>query len=123
MTLQRRLLLLIALVAPLIWALAAAGTWWRARHEIAELYDTEMVRLARQVLELLPRSVDAAAPAPGAASPSGEPGGDAELRTLSVAAWIGELRVLSDSDGTLLPRHEGADGFLDTVLDGAAWRV
>lgn len=128
MTLQRRLLLTIALVAPLVWATAATGTWWRARHEIGELYDTEMVRLARQVLALLPPG---GAPANGAvadaatatAPPGGEPGGEAELRTLSVAAWVGMRRVLSDAEGTLLPWHDGADGFVDTMLDGGAWRV
>ena len=123
MTLQRRLLLLIALVAPLVWAAAGAGAWWRAQHEIAELYDTEMVRLARQVLALLPTTTEAAQRAAGLPPTAGEPGGEAELRTLSVAAWIGGQRVLSDAEGASLPWRDGDDGFLDASLDGAAWRL
>ena len=93
MTLQRRLLLLILAIAPVIWAVAAAGAWWSAQHEIDELYDTELDRFARQVLAVLPPTLDAADRAALSPQPAGERRGEAELHTLSVSAWIGERRV------------------------------
>jgi two-component system sensor histidine kinase QseC len=122
-TLQRRLLLMIVLVAPLVWAAAAAGAWWRAQHEIDELYDTELVRLARQVLALLPPTMEAADRAARSPQPPRDPGGAAELRTLSVSVWIGERRVMSDTEGAALPWRAGGDGFVDLQVDGAPWRV
>jgi len=123
MTLQRRLLLLILAIAPVIWAVAAAGAWWSAQHEIDELYDTELVRFARQVLAVLPPTLDAADRAALSPQPAGERRGEAELHTLSVSAWIGERRVMSDTEGATLPRRDGEDGFADVDVDGAAWRV
>ncbi len=123
MTLQRRLMLMIVLVAPLVWAAAAAGAWWRAQHEIDELYDTEQVRLARQVLALLPQTIEDADRTTRSQRPSGAPGGAAELRTMSVAVWIGDRRVMSDTEGATLPWRGGEDGFVDLELDGSPWRV
>ena len=125
MTLQRRLLLYIALMAPLVWAVAAGAAWWRTQHEIDELYDTELVRLSRQVLSLLPPTIEATdlpAKVPGgdALAPAG---GAAELQTMSVAVWIGDRRVLSDAEGASLPSRDGADGFVDMPIDGRRWRV
>ncbi|MFN7645524.1 MAG: ATP-binding protein [Burkholderiales bacterium] len=125
MTLQRRLLLYIALMAPLVWAVAAGAAWWRTQHEIDELYDTELVRLSRQVLSLLPPTIEATdlpAKPPGgdALAPAG---GAAELQTMSVAVWIGDRRALSDTEGASLPWRDGADGFVDMPIDGRRWRV
>jgi two-component system sensor histidine kinase QseC len=128
MTLQRRLLLYMTVMAPLVWALAAGVAWWRAQHEIDELYDTELVRLSRQVLSLLPPGMATGgagvlpAPAPGPAL-SGPAGGSAELQTLSVAVWIGDRRVLSDTEGAALPWRDDGDGFADVPIDGRRWRV
>ena len=49
MSLQRRLLLSLLLCAPVVWGAALYASINRARHEVNELYDTELVRLARQV--------------------------------------------------------------------------
>lgn len=119
MTLQRRLLLSIALVAPLVWLGFAGIAWWRAHHEIDEFYDTGMVRFARQVVALLPDEIGPAAPLPRAAPP----GGAAELDTMSVSVWDGGLRLLSDAEGAALPWRDGADGFVDADLDGRRWRL
>ena len=54
MTLQRRLLLLLLIGAPAIWLIAIGFSGWRARVEINELFDTQQVRLAQQVVALLP---------------------------------------------------------------------
>jgi len=119
MTLQRRLLLSIALAAPLVWFGFAGIAWWRAHHEIDEFYDTGMVRFARQVVALLPEEIATAAPMPR----PGEPGGAAELDSMSVAVWDGGRRLLSDAEGAALPWREGVEGFVDTTLDGRRWRL
>jgi two-component system sensor histidine kinase QseC len=119
MTLQRRLLLSIVLVAPLVWLGFAGIAWWRAHHEIDEFYDTGMVRFAREVVAMLPDEIASAATLPHA----GEPGGAAELDSMSVAVWDGGRRLLSDAEGAALPWREGVEGFVDTTLDGRRWRL
>ena len=50
MSLRRRLLLYLLLCAPVVWSVALVVSIDRARVEVNELFDTEMIRLARQVL-------------------------------------------------------------------------
>ena len=49
MSIERRLLWLLLVCAPLVWALGLGVSVNRAQHEVNELFDTEMIRLARQV--------------------------------------------------------------------------
>ena len=49
MSLRRRLLIYLLVCAPLVWAVALFFSVDRARHEVNELFDTGMIRLARQV--------------------------------------------------------------------------
>ena len=53
MSLQRRLLLYLLVCAPLVWGIALYFSIDRARHEVNELYDTELIRIARQVQSTL----------------------------------------------------------------------
>lgn len=122
MSLQRRLLLYLLIFAPLVWAGALVVSAQRARHEVNELFDTEIIRLARQV-----QSMQAGAAAPGrplpAASAAGAVG-EADLDDLAIAVWDGQGRLLmGDREGVQLPRRADAAGFVDLQLDGAPWRV
>jgi len=45
LSLQRRLLLFLLISAPVVWGLAALASVDRARLEIDELFDTEIIRL------------------------------------------------------------------------------
>ena len=49
MSLQRRLLIYLLLCAPLVWGVALLASAERARDEVNELFDTEIIRLSRQV--------------------------------------------------------------------------
>ena len=121
MTLQRRLLLLLLLGAPAIWLIAVGFSGWRARVEINELFDTQQVRLAQQVLALLPEGL----PAQGQAlvAPAGARGG-ADLADMSVAVWNAQGQLLLvDREGTALPYAPQRDGFQEFDHDGQAWRV
>ena len=120
MSLQRRLLILLLVCAPVVWGVALLVSASRARHEVNELYDSELIRLARQLQSTLPR----AEPEGHAASGPVAAGGAADLRDLAVAVWNedGEL-LLADREGVQLPRLADAVGFVDVRLGKDAWRV
>lgn len=122
MTLQRRLLQLLLVGAPLIWLVAVGFALWRADLEINELFDTQQVRLAQQVAALLPSArLDGQPLTPPAVTAAA---GAAELDDLSIAVWNarGE-RLLADREGVSLPFDAQAAGFVARVLDGESWRI
>jgi two-component system sensor histidine kinase QseC len=119
MSLRRRLLLYLLLSAPLVWALALWISVDRARHEVNELYDSEMIRLARQVQATL-RSPEM----PGDAPRPGTDMGEADVRDLAIAVWDAQGQLLmSDREGVLLPRQSQSAGFADIELEHEPWRV
>lgn len=125
MTLQRRLILAVLIAAPFAWLLTLGVTYWRAQHEINELYDTDMVRLAQHMRALLPlledRHVDAFPPVDDV--PPGNLG-EAGLADLAVSAWAPDGRQLHiDPDGDRLPASAGMDGFSATTINGVPWRL
>lgn len=119
MSLQRRLLLYLLICAPVVWAVALLISADRARLEVNELFDTEIIRLALQVQATL-----SAAGMPGQDLPRQKAAGEADLRDLAIAVWNrqGEL-LLVDREGVQLPRRSDATGFVDMQLDGGPWRV
>ena len=119
MSLQRRLMLYLLICAPLVWAVAVLVSVQRARHEVNELYDTELIRLSRQVQSLLVNS-----DAPGKALPAARSAGEADLRDLAIAVWDGKGELLLvDREGAQLPRRADTSGFVDMRLGGSPWRV
>lgn len=119
MSLQRRLLLYLLVCAPLVWGAALLVSAHRARHEVNELFDTEIIRLALQVQATL-----VAAAAPGQVLPTPRSAGEADLRDLAIAVWNrqGQL-LLVDREGVQLPRRADTAGFVDMQLGGEPWRV
>ena len=118
MSLQRRLLVYLLLCAPLVWAAALWASVDRARGEVDELFDTEIIRLALQVQATLGGLQAAEQEAPAAS------GGEADLRDLAVAVWNAEgRRLLVDREGVQLPYRPQASGFVDLTLGGETWRV
>jgi len=124
-SLQRRLLLYLLVCAPLVWGVALYFSISRARHEVNELYDTELIRLARQVQFTLGPSHPGATPM--LPPPPGEgtrEAGESDVRDLAVAAWDAQGRLmLADREGVVLPRRREAKGFVDERIDGRTWRV
>lgn len=119
MSLQRRLLVYLLLCAPLVWALALLASADRARHEVNELFDSEIIRLARQVQATL-----AGIRVEGSQVLPPESSGEADLRDLAVAVWDAQGRLLLvDREGAQLPRRADASGFVDLTLDAERWRV
>lgn len=118
-SLQRRLLTYMLICAPVVWAAALAISSVRARAEVNELFDTEMIRLARQVQATL-----VGLQAPQQMLPPPELSGEADLEDLALAVWNtqGQL-LLVDREGVQLPRQADRSGFVDMTLDGELWRV
>lgn len=125
MTLQRRLIIAVLLAAPFAWLITIAGTYWRAAHEINELYDTDMLRLAQQTLaisSLIPPSAPLR-PMP-AQTPASTDSGDAGLGDLSVAIWRGsDAPLVLDPEALQFPREGNRTGFFDSVVSGERWRL
>jgi two-component system sensor histidine kinase QseC len=124
MSLQRRLLLYLLVCAPVVWTAALLVSAHRARNEVNELFDTEIIRLALQVQATLVVSGLPGHALPGQALPQPHASGEGDLRDLAIAVWNrqGEL-LLVDREGVQLPRHSDASGFVDMQLDGGTWRV
>jgi len=125
MTLQRRLIIAVLLAAPFAWLITIAGTYWRAAHEINELYDTDMLRLAQQTLaisSLIPPSAPLR-PMP-AQTPASTDSGDAGLGDLSVAIWRGsDAPLVLDPEALQFPREGNRTGFVESVVSGEPWRL
>ena len=118
MTLQRRLLVLLLIGVPLIWGVSLVATIFHAREEIYELFDTEEVRLAQQVMAVLPLAGNGAP----VASLHGDRG-EADLETLAISVWIDGQRVAADREGGAIPYQPNAAGFTMPHLDGKRWRI
>ena len=123
MSIQKRLLLYLLVGAPLVWLLAGLVSIRFARHEVDELFDTELIRLARQVqvtLALPAAERGAPLPMPPASAASGE----ADVRDLAIAVWARDGRLLlADREGVSLPYRPETAGFVDLAIAGELWRI
>ena len=111
MTVQRRLLVWLTLIAAAIWLVALLGSYWFARAEVDELFDTRQLTLARLVLTQLPGGhigadssrVDVPESRQGAAEPE----------DIIIAVWNRDGELLSPADGTRrLPFDWNLNGFV-----------
>ncbi len=129
MSLQRRLMLYLLVCAPIVWAVAVLVSIDRSRHQVDELYDTELIRLARQVqaslLEILPqRPPSMQQQLPPLPLPGEPDSGESDVRDLALAVWDGDGRLLlSDREGIDLPYRRSAVGFLELDVNGRHWRL
>ena len=124
MSLQRRLLLYLLICAPLVWGVALYVSIRQARYEVNEMYDAELIRLARQMQATLRSdaylsTLSQPRPAKGNAESS-----TADVRDLALAVWDANgLLVLSDSEGVQLTHYPDAVGFRNESLRGKPWRI
>ncbi|AMM25782.1 ATP-binding protein [Variovorax sp. PAMC 28711] len=125
MSLQRRLLLYLLVCAPLVWGVALYFSIDQARHQINELFDTELIRLARQLQSTLGPDIGRAeGPLPPAPQEGAPDAGESDVRDLAVAVWDqhGQL-MLADREGVQLPNLPNRSGFFNEDVAGRPWRV
>jgi len=125
LSLQRRLILYLAVCAPIIWTAALAVSAQQARHEVDELFDTGLIRLARQLQLIVGASTSS--PSPGLPDPprEGTPeAGEADIQDLAMAIWDGKgRRLVADRAGVELPYHRDATGFTNEKIQDQDWRI
>jgi len=125
MSLQRRLIVYLVVCAPLIWMVALVVSAQRARHEVNELFDTGLVRLARQ-LQVIAGATTTGDPQL-LSDPPGEgtrEAGDSDVQDLAMAIWNRDGHMLvADRAGVELPYRRDTNGFLDVKIGGDGWRI
>lgn len=118
MTVERRLIIGLVLLALLLWAAVGAYAYLSAHHEIDELFDTQQVTLAGHVLS-----------SQGARAEGGAPGEGVDLRAaevddMAIAVWSADGRLLMGSRlASLLPYRPRASGFETLEVAGRSWVV
>lgn len=125
MSLQRRLLLYLLICAPLVWGFGLVFSVQHTRDEVNELYDSELVRMSRQVQSTLRPDLLTTVPGDVNVLPGlSETRGEADAKDFALAVWSahGGL-VMSDREGVQLPRMDGSAGFVDQLLGGKRWRT
>jgi two-component system sensor histidine kinase QseC len=123
-SLQRRLMLYLLICAPLVWTIALLVSVDRARREVNELFDVELIRLARQVNATLPAAPLAAPGAAGSPRMVETDPGEGDLHDLAIAVWDPQGRLLiTDREGAQLEHRPSAAGFVNESIAGESWRV
>ena len=125
MSLQRRLLIYLLICAPLVWAVALLFSFQQTRREVNELYDSELIRLSRQVQSTLRADLLTSVPVrPNPLPELSEARGESDAMDFALAVWgANGALVMSDREGVQLPRLQGAGGFVNQLLDGKRWRT
>jgi two-component system sensor histidine kinase QseC len=121
MSIQRRLLLWLLAISAGLWALTGVAAYLNSRHEINELFDTQQVRLAEQVLAQEAQRSGGGAGRPATAIPADR--GEAEPEDMVLAIWDADGRPLWRSDATTELPYRATGGFERMALNGAEWIV
>ncbi|MCP9760446.1 histidine kinase [Aquitalea sp. S1-19] len=129
-SLRLQVMLTVAAAILLIWGGSSAVAWMQVRHEIDELFDTQQIQFARQLLaaDLHDFDDDSARLPRGKALlpkqlPKGQRG-NLEDDALSFIVWDDEGRVVfSDGEDQGFAPPSGQHGFYNVSLDGDSWRV
>ncbi len=124
MSLRRRLMVYLIVCAPVVWAVGLFGAMKQARHEVDELFDTQMVRLARHVQATLDRQSGRNGKGLPAPTTSTSETDATELGDMAITVWNArEGGVIADQHGMQLPSRPPGTGFVEQQLDGQPWRV
>ena len=122
-SLQRKLLLIVAIGTPVAWLAALAVGLYGSSKEVNELFDTQQVRVAQLIHSILRVSVDTGDALLPSALAGRKFGGSAELEDVAVAVWRRDGRPrLSEQTDVELPFRSGPSGFEDRNL-GEDWRI
>lgn len=122
MTVQRRLLIWLTLIAAAVWVVALLGSYWFARAEVDELFDTRQLTLAAQVLAQLPGNGQSADRAVAALTDADK--GAAEPEDIIIAVWNRNGEPLFPGAAEhKLSFNWNRNGFVTESIAGEDWRV
>lgn len=127
MSLHKRLLVYLLIAAPTAWVLALFLSVNQTKQEVNELFDTQMIHLAREaqssILQLgessMGKQVSTRKPiiAMGGS-------GNADLDDIAIAAWEPSgHHLLVDAGSVNIPYRHDASGFVDLTLNQEPWRI
>lgn len=127
MSLQKRLVMYLLIAAPAAWLMALAFSVHQTKHEVNELFDTQMIHLAREVQTSIFQLGQGNTPISNQKiEPSLENSttGDADLNDIAIAAWnkAGQ-HVLVDAGSIVIPYKSDASGFVNATLGNESWRI
>ena len=126
MSLHKRLLVYLLIAAPAAWLLALLLSVNRTEHEVNELFDTQMIHLAREVQTSVLQLGQRTQTSPAGVEPLSEDAssGAADLNDIAIAAWDQEgQHLLVDAGSVLIPHRPDVSGFVDITLNQEAWRI
>ncbi len=127
MSLHKRLLVYLLIAAPAAWILALLLSVNRTEQEVNELFDTQMIHLAREVqssiLQLGKRPTgDSASSREPTISADGS--GNADVNDIAIAAWNPNgHHLLVDASSVGIPYRTDASGFVELTLNQEPWRI
>lgn len=127
MSLHKRLLVYLLIAAPAAWLLALLFSINRTEHEVNELFDTQMIHLAREVqTSVLQLGEYNATPEITAKSTHEQltTAGNADLNDIAIAVWDrGGHHLLVDAGSVDIPHRSDVSGFVDITLNQTPWRI
>ena len=119
-SLRARIFTLVAAATLVVWASAAAWTYFSTRAEIQRVLDNRLVEAARMVASL---SGDFRPGVRGPASPLDQPL-QGYSRQLSCQIWSLDGRLIGrSSQAPAEPLATSGTGFSERLIDGESWRV
>jgi len=127
MSLHKRLLVYLLIAAPAAWLFALLLSIDRTEQEVNELFDTQMIHLAREVQASVLQLGEYNAIPKITAKGTHEKvvtAGNADLNDIAIAVWDREgHHLLVDAGSVGLPLRPDVSGFLDITLNQAPWRI
>ncbi|MBV8046078.1 MAG: sensor histidine kinase N-terminal domain-containing protein [Paludibacterium sp.] len=119
-SLQRRIVVALLLIAPMMWLLSTVVALYQTREEINELYDAQLQMLAHQLMTSVRAEANARPPMRGYVDVDGDEDGDA----LAQAVWRrdGQLIWADGIDADWQP-PPGEGGFVLRRTHHGEWRV
>lgn len=126
MSLHRRLLVYLLIAGPTAWLIALLISIHKTEHEVNELFDTQMIHLAREVQSSV-MTLGAAPMTQISQAPAGKDVtnlGESEVDDIAITVWNnqGQL-ILGDIASPLMPFEASTSGFVDSEIQGEVWRI
>lgn len=119
MTLHRRLILYVLLAVPLAWLIALIFSIQQMTHEVDELYDTQLVRMAEHIQNQLPLMVLSNTATPPLIQQ------DKKFDDLGIAVWNAKGKLISaDHQSQFFPFLQvNSSTFYEASIDHKKWHL